>query len=88
MPSPVPVTRAEAIAKACQAIEDVRLSRAATQHAIEQSRKSLVEMHTFLLRLQTNLFGTQRRRCPPINIAARTVARRSSALKPSPSMKR
>ncbi len=87
MPSPVPVTRAEAIAKACQAIEDVRFSRAATQQAIEQSRKSLVETHKLLLRLQTNLFGTQRR-CPPINIAARTVARRSSALKPSPSMKR
>jgi putative FmdB family regulatory protein len=47
MPSPVPVTRAEAIAKACQAIEDVRFSRAATQHAIEQSRKSLVETHAF-----------------------------------------
>lgn len=87
MPSPVTVTRAEGIAKACQAIEDVRFSRAAPQHAIEQSRKSLVETHTILLRLQTNLFGTQRR-CPPINIAARTVARRSSALKPSPSMKR
>ena len=45
MPSPVPVTRAEAIAKTCQAIEDVRLSSAATQHAIEQSRKSLIETH-------------------------------------------
>jgi hypothetical protein len=34
MPAPLPVTRQEAIAKICRAIEDVRLSRAATQHAI------------------------------------------------------
>jgi hypothetical protein len=87
VPSPVPVTRAEAIAKACQAVEDVRLSRAATRHAIEQSRKSLVETHALLLTLRTNLFGVNRP-CPPTNIAARTVARHSSAPKPSPNMKR
>ena len=43
---------AEAIAKTCQAIEDVRLSRAATQHAIEQSRKRLIETHRLLLTLR------------------------------------
>jgi len=54
VPSPVPVTRAEAIAKTCQAIEDVRLSSAATQHAIEQSRKSLIETHRLLLTLRAH----------------------------------
>ena len=82
-----PVTHSEAIAKACQAIEDVRLSRAATQHAIEQSRKSLVETHTLLLALRAELFGVHRS-CRPTNTVARTAARHSSALKPSPSMRR
>jgi hypothetical protein len=84
---PAPVTHAEAIARACQAIEDVRLSRAATQHAIEQSRKSLVVTHALLLTLRADLFGI-RQPCRPTNIVARTVARRSSAPKASPSMKR
>jgi hypothetical protein len=87
MPSPVTVTRAETIAKTCQAIEDVRRSRAATQHAIEQSRKSLVETHALLLALRADLFGI-RWLCPPTNIVAKAVARGSNALKPSQSMKR
>jgi hypothetical protein len=84
---PAPVTNSEAIAKACQAIKDVRVSRAATQHAIAQSRKSLVETHALLLALRAELFGVHQP-CRPTSIAAKTVARRSSAPKPSPSMKR
>jgi hypothetical protein len=87
MPSPVTVTRAETIAKACQAVQDVRRSRAATQHAIERSRKSLVETHALLLALRADLFGIHSS-CPPTHIIAKAVTRRSSALKPSPSMKR
>jgi hypothetical protein len=44
--------RSEAIAKTCEAIEDIRLSRPATQHAIEQSRKSFAETHALLVKLR------------------------------------
>jgi hypothetical protein len=47
-----PLTHAQAIAKACRAIDNVRLSKAATQHAIEQSRKSLSNTHLLLLKLR------------------------------------
>jgi hypothetical protein len=42
----------DAISKACTSVDDVRLSRAATQHAIDQSRKSLAETYELLLALR------------------------------------
>ena len=42
----------EQIEKTCEAVEHVRLSRAATQHAIEQSRKSLIETQALLVALR------------------------------------
>jgi hypothetical protein len=54
-PSPIPLAREKAIARACRAIENIRLSRAATQHAITQSRKSLVDTHALLVVLRTSL---------------------------------
>jgi hypothetical protein len=55
--SPIPLARDKAIARACRAIDNIRLSRAATQHAITQSRKSLVETHALLVALRTSLNG-------------------------------
>jgi hypothetical protein len=54
-PSFTPLAREKAIAKVCRAIENIRLSRAATQHAIKQSRKSLVETHALLIALRSSL---------------------------------
>jgi len=42
----------EAISRVCVSVDDVRLSRAATQHAIDQSRKSLAETYELLLALR------------------------------------
>jgi hypothetical protein len=52
MSTRLPVMRKEATAKICRAIEEVRVSRAATQHAIEQSRRSLGETHALLVALR------------------------------------
>jgi hypothetical protein len=53
--SRTPLAREKAIARARRAIDNIRLSRAATQHAIAQSRKSLVETHALLVALRTSL---------------------------------
>jgi hypothetical protein len=79
MPAPLPVTRKEAIAKICRAIEDVRLSRAATQHAIEQSRKSMNETHALLIALRLKLLGSSLPRVPG-SIAVRVASERRSDL--------
>jgi hypothetical protein len=42
----------ESIARTCEAIDRVRLSRAATRHAIERSRKSLHETQALLVALR------------------------------------
>lgn len=60
MSAPLLVKRKEAIAKICRAIEDVRASRAATQHAIERSRRSLGETHALLVALRLQVFGANR----------------------------
>lgn len=46
------MNRSEVISKACVSVDDARLSRAATQHAIDQSRKSLAETYKLLLALR------------------------------------
>ena len=51
----------ESIARTCEAIDRVRLSRAATQHAIERSRKSLLETQTLLVALRHLYSGDCRR---------------------------
>jgi hypothetical protein len=79
MPAPLPVKRKEAIAKICQAIEDVRLSRAATQHAIGQSRKSLAETHALLIALRLELFGADLTGAPA-SIAAKAASKRRPGL--------
>jgi hypothetical protein len=43
---------AEAISKACDSVDDVRLSRAATQHAIDQSRRSMAETYALLQQIR------------------------------------
>jgi hypothetical protein len=77
MPAPLPVTRQEAIAKICRAIEDVRLSRAATQHAIGQSRKSLAETHALLIALRLRVFGADLRGAPASSATTAASKRRS-----------
>ena len=47
----------EAISRACKAVDGVRLSRAATQHAIDQSRKSIAEIQVLLVTLQAAQSG-------------------------------
>jgi len=47
----------EAISRACKAVDAVRLSRSATQHAIDQSRKSTAEIHALLVALQAAQSG-------------------------------
>lgn len=42
----------EIISRACESVDEVRLSRAATQHAIDRSRKSLAETYGLLLTLR------------------------------------
>ena len=42
----------KSIARMCEAIDRVRLSRAATRHAIERSRKSLLETQALLVALR------------------------------------
>jgi hypothetical protein len=42
----------EAISRVSESVDDVRLSRAATQHAIDQSRKSIAETYALLLALR------------------------------------
>jgi hypothetical protein len=45
----------ESIARTCEAIDRVRLSRAATRHAIERSRKSLHETQALLVALRHSI---------------------------------
>jgi flavin-binding protein dodecin len=45
-------TSSDALSRACDSVDDVRLSRAATQHAIDQSRKSLAETYELLVSLR------------------------------------
>ena len=54
----------ESIAKTCEAIDRVRLSRAATRHAIERSRKSLHETQALLVALRHIYSGNCRRLTP------------------------
>ena len=49
----------KSIARTCEAIDRVRLSRAATRHAIERSRKSLLETQALLVRSATYIQVTR-----------------------------
>jgi hypothetical protein len=54
----------ESIARTCEAIDRVRLSRAATRHAIERSRESLHETQALLVALRHIYSGDCRRLAP------------------------
>jgi hypothetical protein len=62
----------ESIARTCEAVDQVQLSKAATRHAIEQSRKSLHETHALLVGLRPHL---SRRRLRPSCVAKFLIKR-------------
>jgi hypothetical protein len=51
----------ELLARTCEAIDRIRLSRAATRHAIERSRKSLHETQALLVAFRHIYSGDCRR---------------------------
>jgi hypothetical protein len=70
----------DAVAKTCAAIEDMRLSRAATPHAIEQSRKSFSETRVLLIKLRLIYSGYNCRRSDS-TYSSRRVASEFAALR-------
>jgi hypothetical protein len=54
----------KSIARTCEAIDRVRLSRAATRHAIERSGKSLLETQALLVRSAISIQVTRKDRLP------------------------